>query len=46
MWPVEAPFPPTTKEGSLFSTPSSAFIVCRLFDSGHSDQREMVPDCG
>ena len=25
---------------------SSAFIVCRLFDSTHSDQREMVPHCG
>ena len=23
--------------GSLFSTPSPAFIVCRLFDDGHSD---------
>ena len=33
-------------EGSLFSTPSPAFIVCRLFDSSHSDQREMVPHCG
>ena len=22
-------------EGSLFSTPSLAFIVCRLFDDGH-----------
>ena len=28
-----------------FPTPSSAFIVCRLFDSSHSDQREMVPHC-
>ena len=34
------------EEGSLFSTPSPAFIVCRLFDSSHSDQREMVPHCG
>ena len=32
-------------EGSLFSTPSPAFIVCRLFDS-HSGQREKVPHCG
>ena len=31
---------------SLFSTPSPAFIVCRLFDSSHSDQCEMVPHCG
>ena len=33
-------------EGSLFSTPSPAFIVCRLFDSSHSDWHEMVPHCG
>ena len=25
------------QEGFLFSTPSPAFIVCRLFDDGHSD---------
>ena len=25
------------QEGSLFSTPTSAFIVCRFFDDGHSD---------
>ena len=25
------------QEGSLFSTPSPAFIVCRLFNDGHSD---------
>ena len=29
-----------------FSPPSPAFIVCRLFDGSHSDQREMVPHCG
>ena len=29
-----------------FSAPSPAFIVCRLFDSSHSDQCEMVPQCG
>ena len=27
-------FPPTAWEGSLFSTPSPAFIVCRFFDDG------------
>ena len=32
--------------GSLFSTPSLAFIVCRLFDSSYYDQHEMVPHCG
>ena len=30
-------FPPVVQECSLFSTPSPAFIVCRLFDEGHSD---------
>ena len=30
------------QEGSLSSTPSPAFIVCRLFDDGHSDQCEMI----
>ena len=30
------------QEYSLFSTPSPAFIVCRLFDDGHSDQREVI----
>ena len=29
----------------LFSTPSPAFIVCRLFDDGHSDLCEVVPHC-
>ena len=27
-------FPPTVQEHSLFSTPSLAFIICRLFDDG------------
>ena len=27
----------------LFSTPSLEFILCRLFDDGHSDQCEVVP---
>ena len=38
--------PPTMQESSLFSTPSPAFIVCRLFDSSRSDWRDMVPHCG
>ena len=29
-----------------FSPPSATYIVCRLFDSSHSDQHEMVPHCG
>ena len=35
--------PTNSVRGSLFSTPSPAFIVCRLLDSSHSDWREMVP---
>ena len=33
------------QEGSLFSTPSPAFIACRLFDDGHSDWYEVVSHC-
>ena len=33
-------------ECSLFSTPSPAFIVCRIFDDGHSDQCEVISHCG
>ena len=33
------------KKGSLFSTPSPAFIVCRFFDDGHSDWCEIIPHC-
>ena len=29
--------PPAMQERSLFCTPSPAFIVCGLFDDGHSD---------
>ena len=32
--------------GSLFSTPSPAFIACRLLDRSHSDWCEMVPHSG
>ena len=34
--------PPAAKEGSLFSTPSPAFVVCRLFDDCHSDACEII----
>ena len=33
------------QEVSLFSTPSPAFIFCRLFDDGHSDWCELVSYC-
>ena len=39
------PFPPVVSEGPLFSTPSPAFTICRLYCDGHSDQCEMVPHC-
>ena len=33
------------QECSLYSTPSPAFIVCSLFDDGHSDQCEVISHC-
>ena len=30
------------KRGSLCSTPSPAFVICRLFSDGHSDHGEVV----
>ena len=45
IWLYQFTFPPTVQEGSLFSTPSPAFIVCRLFDDGHSDWREVISHC-
>ena len=39
-------FPPIVQECSLFSAPSPAFIVCRLFESSHSDWCEIIPQCG
>ena len=33
-------------EGSVFSTPSPAFIAYRLLDSSHPDWHVMVPHCG
>ena len=38
-------FPPTVQERSIFSTPSPAFIVGRLFDDGHSDRCEVISHC-
>ena len=31
-------FPPTLQDGSLFSTSSPTFVICSLFDDGHSDR--------
>ena len=33
------------QEDSLFSTPSPAFIVCSVFDDGHSDHCEVISHC-
>ena len=33
------------QKGSVFSTSSPAFIVCRFFDDGHSDRCEMITHC-
>ena len=45
LWLYQFALPPTVQEHSLFSTPSPAFIVCRLFDDGHSDQCEVLSHC-
>ena len=38
-------FPATGQKHSLFSTPSPPFIVCRLFNDGHSDKCEVISHC-
>ena len=45
-WLYQFTFPPTVQEHSLFSTPSLAFIVCRHFDDGQSDQCDVISHCG
>ena len=45
-WLYQFALPPTVEKGSLFSTPSPGFIVCRLFNDSHSYQCEMIPHCG
>ena len=35
----------TVQEGFLFSIPSAAFIICRLFDDGHYDWCEVISYC-
>ena len=37
--------PSTVKKGFLFSASSPAFIVCRFFDDGHSEQCEVISHC-
>ena len=42
---VAAPtyIPISSRESSFFSTPSPAFLICRLFDDGHCDWCEVTP---
>ena len=42
---VQFTFLPLVQECSLCSISSPAFIVCRLFDDGHSDRCEVIPHC-
>ena len=42
LWLYQFTFPPTVQEGSLFSTLSPPFIICRFFGDGHSDQCEGI----
>ena len=37
--------PTNSEEHTLFSTPSPEFIVCRLFDEGHSEWCEVISHC-
>ena len=44
-WLYKFTFSPTEQEDFLYSTSSPAFIVCRFFDDGHSDQCEVIHRC-
>ena len=44
-WLYQFTLPPRVQGHSLFSTPSLALIICRLFDEGHSDQCEVISHC-
>ena len=37
--------PPVVQEGSLFSTPSPDFIICRVFGDGHANWCEVISHC-
>ena len=43
-WLPQFTFPPTVKD-SLFSLSLPAFVVCRLFDDGHSDRYGVISHC-
>ena len=44
-WLYQFTFPPLVQECALFSMPLPAFIICRLFEDGHSDQCEVISHC-
>ena len=41
-WLNQFTFPPIVQEGSLFSTTSLAFTVCRFFDDEHSELCDVI----
>ena len=44
---VATPFTSPPAVGTLlFSTPTSAFVICVLFDDSCSDRCEMIANCG
>ena len=44
-WLYQCTFPPTVQEGSLFSTPFPALIVCKFLDYGRCNYCEVIPHC-
>ena len=46
-WRHQLTCPPAAQEGSLFSTPPPACVICRLtIHNGHSDRCEVLLRCG
>ena len=44
-WLHRFTFLPILQEHSFLSTPSPAFIICRVFNNDHFDQCEVIPPC-
>ena len=44
-WLYQITFPAMVLEGSLFSRPAPALIVCRFFDDGCADWPEVTAHC-